>query len=66
MMDDPTVTTVGRTGTIGHIETRGLIEMIGHTATIVDAIVTTIPTVARGAGLATVPEVIAVASIMTP
>lgn len=66
MMDDPTVTMVGRTGKIGHIETKGLIGMKGHTATIVDAIGMTILTIVRGAGLATVPEVIAVAGTMTP
>ena len=66
MMDDPTVMMVGRTGTIGLIETGGLIEMIGHTATIIGTIGMTILTVARGAGLAIVPEVIAAAGTMTP
>jgi len=66
MMGDPIVMMVARTGTIGHIETGSPIEMIGRTATIIGTIGTTILTVARGAGLAIVPEVIAVAGTMTP
>ena len=70
MTGDLTATMVGRTGKIGHIET-GHIEtightvMTGHTTTIVGVIGMTILTIARGAGLATVPDITVVAGIMT-
>jgi hypothetical protein len=64
-MGEPTVTIVGRTGVIGHIETAGLIETIGHIATIVGATGMRILTIARGAGLAIVPGITAVADIPT-
>jgi len=77
-MGDPTVTIVGRTEMIGRIETAGHIEAadhietIGHTATtgrtvtIVGATGMMILTTASGADLVVVPDITAIAGIMTP
>lgn len=57
MTDDPTVITVGRIGTIGIETETGLIETIGHTATIISTIGMTIPTIVRGADLGIIPDI---------
>lgn len=57
-IDDHTVTTVDRTGMIG-IET-GLIEVIGHTAMIIDTTGTTTLIIARGADLVDVTTVVGI------
>jgi hypothetical protein len=63
MIGDPTVTIVGHIGTIG-IET-DLIATTEGTATIISTIGTTTLTIARGVGLAIVPEITAAAGTKT-
>jgi len=71
VMGDTTVTIAGRIGMIGHIETCliGTIGdtavIIGDTAMIIGTTGMTILTIAKGADLAIIPDIIMAAGIMT-